>query len=41
VSDDEDDPLTQEAGGGRLLVSVVELDSSENTKVSEEMEPTE
>jgi hypothetical protein len=40
VSDVEDNPLTQEAGGGRLLISVLDLDSSGNTEASEEMGTT-
>jgi hypothetical protein len=41
VSDDEDDTLTQEAGGSRLLISIVKLDSSWNSEASEEMETAE
>jgi hypothetical protein len=41
VSGDEDDPLTLEAGGGRLLISVVEPDISGNTGANEEMEAAE
>jgi hypothetical protein len=41
VSDDEDDPLTQEAEGYRLLIPVVELDNSGNTEASGEMETAE
>jgi hypothetical protein len=41
VSVDEDDHQTQEAGGDRLLVSVVDLDNYGNTEASKEMETAE